>query len=167
MENQIQKLKRMNLFCIKLCMNMSIKTQLSCLRFLWFLNSTISLVHFVSIYLFLSLSGNKRDLMIDALKACFMNHMSAFQSRQICTHEKMQIIVLLYFICRDGTHKGVDIVCAVGSCVYAPFSARVVRGLTVYKRDKSPEHVGKPYDTGLELCGTGTWKGNEPKGMKC
>ena len=79
----------------------------------------------------------------------------------------MQIIVLLYFICRDGTHKGVDIVCAVGSCVYAPFSARVVRGLTVYERDKSPEHVDKPYDTGLELCGTGAWKGNEPKGMKC
>ena len=82
----------MNLFCIKLCMNMSIKTQLSCLRFLWFLNSTISLVQFVSIYLFLLLSGNKRDLMIDALKACFMNHMSAFQSRQIALTKRCKLL---------------------------------------------------------------------------
>ncbi|RMX53586.1 hypothetical protein pdam_00004360 [Pocillopora damicornis] len=58
------------------------------------------------------------------------------------------------------THKGVDIVCAVGSRVYAPFPASVVRGLTVYSASK---HRGKPYNTGLELRGTGAWTGYKVK----
>nr|XP_058969724.1 myeloid protein 1-like [Pocillopora verrucosa] len=58
------------------------------------------------------------------------------------------------------THKGVDIVCAVGYRVYAPFPASVVRGLTVYSASK---HRGKPYNTGLELRGTGAWTGYKVK----
>lgn len=58
------------------------------------------------------------------------------------------------------THRGVDIVCAVSSRVYAPFPATVVRKLTVYS---SSRHIGKPYNTGLVLRGTGAWEGYEVK----
>lgn len=101
--------------------------------------------------------------MIDALKAFFVNHNFSILELTDCTHKKMQTIVSLCFICRSRTHKGVDIVCAVGSRVYAPFPASVVRGLTVYSVSK---HRGKPYNTGLELRGTGAWTGNEPKEIK-
>lgn len=101
--------------------------------------------------------------MIDALKAFFVNHNVSILELTDCTHKKMQTIVSLCFICRSRTHKGVDIVCAVGYRVYAPFPASVVRGLTVYSASK---HRGKPYNTGLELRGTGAWTGNEPKEIK-
>ena len=92
-----------------------------------------------------------------------MNHNVSILELTDCTHKKMQTIVSLCFICRSRTHKGVDIVCAVGYRVYAPFPASVVRGLTVYSASK---HRGKPYNTGLELRGTGAWTGNEPKEIK-
>ncbi len=69
--------------------------------------------------------------------------------------------VFLLFQCRDGgrKHQGIDIVCAAGSFVYAPFPAEVKRGSAPYSCKKYPQHCGMDYNSGILLEGTGSWAG--------
>ncbi|KAL9989098.1 hypothetical protein ACROYT_G003607 [Oculina patagonica] len=58
-------------------------------------------------------------------------------------------------------HRGIDIVCAVGSHVYAPFPAEVERRSVPYSCDKHPHDCNQDYNSGVLLEGTGAWEDYE------
>ena len=59
-----------------------------------------------------------------------------------------------YFCYRGSrTHKGIDIICAPGSLVMAPFSGTILRRSFPYSNNNAP------YNNGLYIQGTGQAQG--------